>query len=243
MARVPRPIDENWFRREFEALKSKVEDLARARRLGSSTVEGDLKLSPGSSFSAADADGTLLQYIGAVDWGPPWGKQPTVRFNRADGSIALGIDGANPDRQYIAIKDRSGNTVFADDTASGQGLARPWLPIPWRTYPSTSTSSADFQTVAMAVLRKQHPKLDIDVWTTIPAGATAEYRVIASTYTGLVTLFTGSAGEVLEGFTSWSDLTVPGDYDDEIYLLLQVRLASGTGPVSAEYGSIWARQT
>lgn len=240
MAKVPRPIDENWFRREIDDLKKKVEDLSRSRQLGSSTISGELRLSPGSGFSASDADGSGLMRIGQLFYegveNPPFG----VYMSRADGSVAFEVAGADGTRQFVALRDRSGNIIHSDDTASGVGIGRPWLPIPWFNYPTPATTSATFVTTSSAALFKQHPKLDFAMHVSASLADTAgEYRVLVDGQVayGPVTLAAGTstfAGDVV---------AVPGGFGDWMTVDVQVRRTAGTGEVRGTFSHLWARQT
>jgi hypothetical protein len=163
---------------------------------------------------------------------------------RVDGSTALKLGQTVGGSQYIALLDRQGNTVVSDDTSTGQGLARPWLPVPWQEEAATSTSGTTFVTTSTATLYKQHPRMNLEVLVTAPASVTAEYRVLANNDGPTATLVTASAvGAVTRQRDLWDALDVPGVFGERVLLELQVRVAAGTGSVGAVFAAIWSRQS
>ncbi|KDN84369.1 hypothetical protein [Kitasatospora cheerisanensis] len=107
-----------------------------------------------------------MLYVGAIGPSHPDGTpQYGVVFRREDGSAALAIwDGAGASPQPIAVWDRAGNTIIADDRVSGQGLARPYLSTDaWfgaTEVPAFTTSSTSFTTLQHMVWYKQHPRVE-----------------------------------------------------------------------------------
>jgi hypothetical protein len=113
-------------------------------------------------------------------------------------------------RNSIAIRDPSNNIIFENDSATGVGLARPYLNIPM--YPSTGTSvvvggpfwpsftNVAYQEVMHGITTLWHPRIRI--------GVAVEWQLrVDGTVIGSAT----GAGNVTGDVPGWGTTTLPGD--------------------------------
>lgn len=242
MGKISRPPSDD---RDWDELKRRVDNLETGNRAGHTTIHGQMLLGAGSSFRVRDAeDETDLTYIGPVYIAGFPDPTDAVILRRADGTRALEIVGGDPTQQYIAIVDRAGHTILSDDTVSGSGLGRPWLPIPWRDESTTSTTSTSFVPLGSAVMYKQHPKATIQLMVTAPAGVSVEYKVnLYSEDLTTVLAQATVAGAVSRQRETLFDLEVPGYFGEVVYFEVEARVAAGAGSVGAIFASIWAKQS
>jgi hypothetical protein len=210
-------------------LRKRVAALESGNRVGSTSIDkGVLRVRSGS-FEV----GTLPQvYFGqvAVDGN----MTPGWIFKRADGTDVFVLQGSSLSDQFWRFFDNQGNEIISDDGFSNQGLARPYISIPFAqhstTIPVDTTTSATFTGLLSARYRKQHPRVSIDVLARSSDGSTVgEVRLIrvstgeAIGYPALVTA--GSYGIVnVVG-------EVGGSHMDVMELELQARRTSGGGTI------------
>lgn len=178
-------------------------------------------------------------YIGPVDPPLPDGTpQQGWIVRRADGSTVLDLRDAFPAddggqlRQALNWRDRSGHVVFADDTNSGEGIARPWVPGVWqlsRALDWPQVANGTFETVYRAKMRKQHPRLYTAAfgWCDTP-GATGEMRVMVN---GVQLGPTAALDNASVRETTFGPEATSGAHMSELVIEVQARLASGTGTV------------
>jgi hypothetical protein len=120
-------------------------------------------------------------------------------------------------RNSIAIRDPSNNIIFENDSATGVGLARPYLNIPM--YPSTGTSvvvggpfwpsftNVAYQEVMHGITTLWHPRIRIGVAVSITAGSLEWQLRVDGTVIGSAT----GAGNVTGDVPGWGTTTLPGD--------------------------------
>jgi len=188
------PPNENWIVGELKKLKTAVKDLKSGRSiLNNAGIDaGGIQITKGGSLKVIDTDGHLVAIIGALP-SPAYDRsdgtpQPGVLINREDGSVALVLGDINattpPYKQALALFDRSGNTVIADDTNSGMGLARPHLDSGGMentnvlTWPATTNTT--FTSIASKYMEMQNPLLTWQIQMFCDAGITAQYRLLVN---------------------------------------------------------------
>ncbi|MEU5872495.1 hypothetical protein AB0A73_13185 [Glycomyces sp. NPDC047369] len=253
-----RPGGADWISRRLTDLERQVRELQAGRRLeaatigaggltvkgtGGITVEGggDLNVK-GGELRVGDEDGQTQVYVGPLTYGGvPAGTGWT--FRRFNGQPVFTLEGSDPEHQFLAVRDAQGNIVFGDDTVSGQGLARPWLPVPWSGADYTQwpgTTSASFTSVLETTIPRQQPKLYVRIRHTADAsGTTGELRL----------MFGGTqlGATVSVGFTvSYAELTVdlpPGTFGETMNLAVEGRRTAGTGAVRATVTASWTQQS
>jgi hypothetical protein len=240
MPRPQRPIDDRTPARRIKAIEDRLDALETGNRSGYTTVVGDLVLGPGSSLIARDTDGSVLFKVGPLSYGGVAAPLGMLVY-RADATLALAVEGAT--NQFVAIRDRTGNIVVSDDSFSGQGLARPWIPVPFFDE-TTSTASTTFVTTGSARLYKQHPNVRLEYLHTTGASP-GELQVVVVDAGGASTvLYTDTlTASTAARWISTPNMPMPGNFGDRLELKLQHRITSGSTAITARIMSIWATQS
>lgn len=211
---------------------------------------GSLTIQGGVLELLSNSGGRLL-YSGPVN--PPLldgTPQQGFELRRADGSLVFLLNDAFPGvdgelNQALTWRDRSNNTVIADDTDSAFGIARPYIPGVFyeaRNNDWPTVTSTTFETVYRAKMPRQQPKLIVRAWGfNNTAGATGEIRVMVNGDPAGST-FTTSNSAVTEyvfgpvqnaGLPLMSTLTVE----------IQARMVSGSGAVQVGACQIQGQQS
>lgn len=131
---------------------------------------GGLTLTDDAFIRMIDDNDIEVMYFGPDNLG----RQVAI-LRREGGAPVLYTYFAAPGQQYWALADGAQNQVIADDAASGQGLARPYLPgctSRGRYTDWLSTQSATFEALHKITFRKTHPKLSFGVRVTCDVDAT-----------------------------------------------------------------------
>lgn len=79
---------------------------------------------------------------------------------------AVNLDPDNRTKQNWALWDTQTHMVMQDDVISGEGLARPYIPMAFTPYDTSTwgkTQSATFVDMSATLSNKQHPRIFIDV--------------------------------------------------------------------------------
>ena len=219
------------------------EEVAKFARSGflrnASISEGGLTIKGGFLRLLGAANDRNLFYIGPITPALPDGTpQQGWVVRRADGTIVLlmqdafpGVDGTL--NQALTWKDRAANVVFADDTDSGQGIARPYMPLPFylaRNVDWPTTTATSFETIYRAKVQKHNPRLTVRVWgVSTVAGGVGEIRVMLNGTTQHGVTATTSNASVAE--YTFGPLPVSLTHMGSLTVEVQARLASGTGGV------------
>lgn len=197
----------------------------------------------GGALSVEAADGGPSFFVGGIQPSLPDGTyQPGMILHREDGTVAMALYDPDPDpggpddyKQFLAVFDREGNILFADDTESGQGIARPGLSGGFAATRfanfGCSTTSATFVTVADQWVTKQQPRLDVLLRASMDtAGTTGEVRVLVD---GVQFGSTTSESFVVnERF--FGPAPVAGLHTQELHVEIQGRRTSATGTLFIE---------
>lgn len=192
-------------------------------------------------------DGRWLMLMGSYNGSeakflmPDGSQQPMALIWRADGTLAFGMydpDPSNGFQQFWSLWDRQGNIVVSDDTNSGQGIARPYLPAafyPARDADFPKTAATSFETVWRAYVDKQQPRLFVSAWgTTDTAGTTGEVRVMVNNVQLGATQAAGNAS--VNGY-NFGPAAVAGAFGETLAVEIQARRTAGTG--SVQVGAAW----
>lgn len=233
-------------------IDQKVAAAQRAASIRNASISSGGTLSiQGGALVLLDDNGTVLHYIGPVTPNRADGTaQQGWQVYRSDGTTVLKLFDANPTdaggalQQALNWYDRSVNTVLADDTNSGQGLARPWLSGGFaRTRFADlgiSTTSPTFETMWEQKIIFQHPKIYAVIKHTMDtSGTTGEVRLMAN---GVQVGATLSSGFIVKT-ESPGVAAITADYGSEVFLEIQGRRTSATGSLRVEPLSWVARQT
>lgn len=232
----------------WELIEQKIDrKIAEYARSGSSR---NMSLSAGGRFTikggalvVTAGDGSTSAYFGGIYPAMPDGNlQPGMILRREDGSIAAALydptpDPASPDgfKQFFAIYDRAGNIVFSDDTASGQGHARPGLSGGFAAAQFAnfrySTTSASFVTLAEQWVRKQQPRLQVAVKASMDTAATTgELRVLVDD----VQLGATAAQSFAIATNYFGPAAIAGYHRDSVMVKIQGCVTSGSGALKVE---------
>lgn len=218
---------------------------------GGITIDGGRLRVTGLPGVEPGATGASTVYMGGITPAMPDGTlQPGIIFRREDGTIALALYDPTPSadspggfQQFLALFDREQNIVLSDDTYSGQGLARPYVPTVLhraRYADWVTTTSTSFETLFHGVLNKQHPNLLLQLQASNDtAGATGEVRVLVND----VPWGAAQATEFLIRTRTFGSAPVDGEHMESLVVKVQARVASGTGGVRVEPVYLMGRQS
>lgn len=228
-----------WDRVEQVAEKA-VNKYIRAGLLNSASISsGGLTIKGGFlRMLSAATGGVETFYVGPVSPNLPDGSyQPGMIVRRNDGTIALQlydpIPSAGDYNQFLAWRDRVGNIVVSDDTDSGTGLARPYVPIGMQRANMAEmpkTASASFVDLELGDFYRQHPKAIALVNAGCDAsGTTGEVQVLVDDQpVGSPISLAFAVGVNVVG-----PFAVPGTHMSSHRIKVQARRTAGTGNVCA----------
>lgn len=217
-------------------LERELAEVRKRSGLGSAVSRG--------SFRFLDEGGNERIYFGTGTFSG--GTSSGWVMRRQNGTSVFDL-GGNPADQFWALRDENGGILISDDAATGQGLARPWLPIPFAshsaTVPTDTTTSGTFAGLLSARYTKQHPKLR----------ALILCRASDGTTTGEIRLMK-TAGPVQIGNTITVNLgqyalltigpaDVPGSHMEDMELEVQGRRTAGAGTIGARMFGCYAQQS
>lgn len=173
----------------------------------------------GDLVSGTDYVGT-----GMLVEGPDGTDIASFSYNFADGSSTANLH------------DEKNNIIVGNDSVSGQGLARPYVPMggffrakysDW----TVQTTSATFETLWRGELLKQHPKLSVATNSSMDtSGSTGELRVLVNG----VQLGTTATINFALTTTLFGPTAVDGSHMQLLAVEIQGRVASGAGALRVE---------
>lgn len=251
-----RPPGEDWLVRRIVDLEREVRELKAGRRLeaasigaGGVTVNGGAIDIKDGTLRLRHANGTDLLFLGPG----VIGAEPVryLRIRRPDGSTVLYTYGSDDGDGFWAMYDKQDNIILSDDGASGQGLARPYLPIPWASHSQSAitdtTTSAAFTGLLSTRYKKQHPKIWAQILCQASDATTAGEVRIIKTFTGdqigaTVTIpATGPGG--FYALRQIGPADVPGTFSEEMELEVQARRTAGAGTIGVRMFGCYAQQS
>lgn len=215
-------------------------EVAKAMRSGSvrnSSVSagGQFTIRNGALVVESDAGQTSAFFGGIYPATPDGKRQPGFILYREDGSKAAAMydpaPGPTPSdyKQFFALYDRDGNIVLSDDTETGLGLARPYVPFFFYSARFTDTpqvtSSATFETLWLATAYKQNPISYVAAASVASAGTTGEVRVLVNG----VQLGTTQSVTSTSAAHAFGPSLVTGDAFSTLTVQIQARVTSGAG--------------
>ncbi|MFD6474373.1 hypothetical protein ACFWEH_12845 [Streptomyces anulatus] len=233
--------------RRLAVLEREVRELRAARRLQNAAIgAGGLRIVDGGRFLMETPGGSRMVDIGAIsnsdyDHGDGTDQQ-AIWLRREDGTVFFGCFSYPPSGSEVqawTFYDRSGTNVLSEDTVSGTGLARPWLPMNPPTSMDSSqwprSTSAGFSTIATAWNTKWQPRLRVFGVTAAVGTATGEVQLVLNGSTwGPV----WSAGAPID-YTDTIDAPLGGQFQLEV----QARRLTGSGSIAAQILMMHSRQT
>lgn len=219
----------------MRAMERRIAELERGRTLNSASVSQ-------GSFTVRTPDGDVIMRVGEIVVGAStfYG----VEMLRRDGSLQARFYDSATGGGYWSMHDEAGTVIMSNDTTSGQGIARPYLDlpfVPWSSVltPPDLTTSATFATVHRAHGRKQQPWVEFMVVTKLDAGTTGEIRLTQ----GGVDI--SGVTSLPDGDYSYRRLTGPvtGDHMADLQIDVQARRVSGAGNVRVLVAHAIGRQS
>jgi hypothetical protein len=214
---------------------------------GAMTIRGD------GGLSMISADGVpVFSVKGQTGEPDPDGHpQPEVRMYRADGSVAFYMWDPLPFQdnyqQFWAWFDRNGNVLLGDDTTSGRGLARPYLPYEVKNENGsdyvTPTSTASFLDVHYISGWIQNPRMKVPMSVTAPATGPGEVQIVDDA-TGAILAgpTTVPAGTTIAPFYEFN-VDPTSNMWEYHYFRVQTRRPSGTGNIQSRVWSAYGVQS
>ncbi|MFJ6235030.1 hypothetical protein ACIQH0_13090 [Streptomyces griseus] len=237
------------FDRRLKSLEREVRELRAARRLQNASVgSGGLRIVDGGRFSMETPEGRRMVDIGAIsssDYDHADGtKQQAIFLRREDGSLLFACFayplGGGSENQAWTFYDQNRNTILAEDTGSGTGLARPWLPMNTPTSMDSTqwprTAAASFTTIATAWNTKWQPRLRVYGLTAAVGGGTGEVQLLLN---GSAWGPVYSAGATIDNTDTIGDVDIGGQFQLEV----QARRLTGAGTIAAQILMMYSRQT
>jgi len=219
---------------------------------GGITIDGGRLRVTGLPGAIPGATGDSTVYMGGITPAMPDGTlQPGLIVRREDGTIALALYDPTPDpavadgfNQFLAIYDRAQAIVVSDDTASGQGLSRPYVPIPVtraRYTDMVAVTDGDFVDVIATpgVFHKVNARARADIrCTTDTQGTAGEVRVLVDDVQVGTTQTVGF--EVTTKYVG--PFVIPGDAYTTHRITVQARRTAGAGAVRLD-AAVWGVQS
>jgi len=225
-------------------LKRRIENLESGNRIGNTAIDkGILNVNSGS-FTVGTSPQAL--FFGTIAYGS--GSAPGWIFRRADGSAVFALLGTSPNDQFWAFYDKQQNIIISDDAAAGQGLALPFLPIPFVTHsnivPELTTTSGTFVAVQTGRFQKQHPKVQVDVLCRASDGTTAgEVRLVDATHGGSVIAGPSTISAGAYALIALGPAAVYGNHTETMEIEVQIRRTSGAGTIGARTFLAYGKQS
>ncbi|OKI52848.1 hypothetical protein [Micromonospora sp. CB01531] len=242
------PPGTDWLVRRIADLERQVRELQAGRRLEAATIgAGGLTIKGGGSVTVTDGGQVLIHdtagnrmiWLGLVPFGDGTRKPGLVAFRAGGGNAALSLYDGVP-----AIWDNTGNIIFSSDEVSGQGIARPWLPVMWAGSDYTQwpgTTSGSFSMVLETAVPRQQPKLFVRLrHTTDLSGTTGELRLMCQGAQLGPTVTVSFA----VNYTDIGPVALPaGNFGETLGLSVDGRRTAGTGAVRAMVTASWTQQS
>lgn len=213
----------------------RLRSLETALRSGRTAIKnGGMRVVDASDTSIVDVGAPLSSWVS--DTGEALAG---IIVSRPDGTISLSSTTGMTTgvSTGTSILDEHSNNVVADDTVSGYGLAKPYIPIIFNDTDTTrwqGTTSGTFTAIQRSRPFQQHPKLSYDVVLVGESGATGEGQLVFRGSNGLDTVIAGPfvvTANSTTSFASETSVTLVSDYLREVIIELQIRRTNATGTV------------
>lgn len=216
------------------ALRKEVAEIRKRVGIGNATISGGtFTVRQDGAIQMVDAAGSLILYFGPDSEG-----RQIIRIRRDGGRDVLYTHTVSNGEQYWALTDRTNAIAVSDDTVSGRGLARPWIPVSFervRFADMPRVTNASFETVWEANFNRSHPFVELYTVDGCDTGTNGAGQVV------ITDPATGTSA-VEDSWTNGPGLgrhyrgpyPLPGDvYAGPVRVSVQYRRTSGTGNVYA----------
>lgn len=224
-------------------LRRRVENLESGARVGFTSIDsGALEVNSGVFTVGTNPQ---VVYFGPVADGIG-GFPPGFVFRRANGALVFDLEGAGT-AQYWALRDEQNNNLMSDDSLTGQGLARPYIPlvsgVHYNKTFSVTTTNASFEGMYIFRFSKQHPQYFVDPMVKCSDGTTAGEIQIYNNVTNEiaadpVVVPAGALQRVPIG-----PFPIAGNHMDDCEFELQARRTAGVGTIGIEIYGAYGRQS
>jgi hypothetical protein len=210
-----------------------------------------LETSPRAVATAVDSgnwkfiadNGIVLANFG--DQGPGLGRG--WLFRRGNGAPALGVGGNPTGRQFWRLTDNNNVDIITDDSFSGSGIARPYIPIAFTNLSTFgagahTTTSTTFDSAYSLYGYKQQPQLEIEYFINVPSGVTAEVVITRTDAIPVVVVGPNVHVGPVSAIT-FIQGAIDGDHLSHLNHDIQMRVASGTGTIGMTVVAAYGKQS
>lgn len=209
-----------------------MKELARKTLYQAVISAGGLLIRDGGEFRVETEDGVNMFYLGPMISGSTPFRGFVMRRETGPQLLANGVADDDPTKVFLAWRDRSSNTVIADDATHGQGLTRPWLAMPSVPVLASSmpvtTAGSWISVYSTGYMIKQQPLVEAQALLYSTGGGVGEARF---TVNGTPV---GNLMTIASGAFAWSSIQsflTAGNYNSYIRVELQVQRTNGAGSV------------
>ena len=234
----------NFWDRVEQIAKKVVNDYVRSGLLNSASISSGGLTLKGGALKVLYATGDLAVYFGRLVSGSSYAGTGLLIQEPNGTDIASFSYNEETGTHTANLHDGQNNLIVGNDSASGQGLARPYVPFVFyrsRSNDWPTVSSTTFETVYRARGPKQHPKLYVETWLhATAAGAVAEIQVLVNGSVWGVPQ--QSNGAFVTGL-NFGPLAVDGSHMSTMAIEVQARIVSGGGTAEVGVGRIEGRQS
>jgi hypothetical protein len=226
------------------ALRKEVAELRKRVGIGNATISGGtFTVRQDGAIQMMDAAGNLILYFGPDEAG-----RQIIRIRRDGGRNVLYTHTIDNGEQYWALTDRAGTIVVSDDTVSGKGLARPWIPVAFervRGADMPRVTNGSFEGVWEANFNRSHPLIELYTVDGCDSGTTgAAQIVITDPVSGVRTVADSWTFGPGLGRTYRGPYALPGEaYAGPVRVAVEYRRTGGTGNVYAVVMDATQRQS
>lgn len=219
----------------IRSLKQRIAALERGRPLANASVSQ-------GSFEVRTPDGNVIMRVGEIQWGSQTAYG--VELLRRNGTRQARFFDTAGGGGYWSLFDEAGHIVCSEDTASGEGLATPYLAyrsMPWSEVlsPPQVTVSASFERLHRIHAQKAQPWVRTLLLVDTDADTSGQVILAQGGVQVSVTLDVGIA---TNGYF-WLDAPVSGAHMDAIYVDVEARRTAGTGNVRVGVAISTGRQS
>lgn len=233
-----------WDRVE-QVAKKVVNDYIRAGLLNSASISSGGLTIKGGALKVLYSAGQLAVYFGGLVTGTTYAGTGLLIQEPNGIDIASFSYNEVTGTHTANLHDGQNNVIVGNDSFSGQGLARPYVPqggwararyADW----NIATTSATFETLWRGEMFKQHPKISVATLSSMDtSGSTGELRVVVDGVQMGTTQTIGFAQTV----SLIGPDVVAGVHMKVLTVEIQGRVASGAGALKVEPLHCFGRQS
>lgn len=176
-----------------------------------------------------------------------WGADEVgLQIRRRDGTVAMELSTPTGQvAQSLSLWDRGLNEVVGEDTATGQGLSRPYVPLVLANLDMSTashTTATSWTDMEQAIAYKQHPTVFLQALVQTDSATTASVRLWDGSH-GVQVGSTATVGAGAFVYVTFGPAQVTGAHMATLDLRVQAQTTSGTGAVHVRTVAAYGRQT